>query len=263
MTRLASFRLTVLAALATTATLCAPAHAAALNNGSFAQGLNSWQHQGDVAVRQGQALGLDFGASPVLVLGTASTDLDDDAPAAIGAYNVSGQSAALAGQPGGFESVLNLPTSALGSDTLEGSAAAQSFSVAAGQTVQFDWRLFTRDSYAGTGDSLTDSAWVVWDLNGQLTQTKLGDIGTLSLNTQANGWQGNSWQTVSFTATQGGTLRLGWAVGDVYDRTGTTLLAVQNVQVSAAPVPEPASLAMLLGALCVMGVVTLRRTERR
>ena len=259
-------------ALAAATLVAASAHAAPLQNGSFSAGLSNWTTVGDVAVLTGSAAGNDFGSTPTLVLGTASLTNQNDEPAAAGAYNVSGTSATLAAQADGAEVNLGLSTSAfassLGADNaVEASSAAQSFFVQAGDTISFTWQVLTRDGYAGSGDVASDSAWVsfsqaaVPQLAPTVTQTLLGNIGNLALSAaNADGWRTTDVNTFTFTAT-GGTARLGWGVADLGDATGTTLLAIRNVTVQAAPVPEPASVALLLAALALIGLRTLRRTH--
>lgn len=256
-------------ALATATLAATSVHAAPLQNGSFSAGLSSWTTIGDVAVVTGSAAGHDYGRTDTLVLGTASKTAQDDDPAAAGTYNVSGISAVTAAQPNGAEANLGLGTDAFASspsagDVHEASSAAQSFFVNAGDTIRFTWQVLSRDSFAGNGDSATDSAWVSFSLAtnpqqaGTTTQTKLGDIGTLSMSTNTDGWQVSGRNSFTFTATTSGTARLGWGVADLGDATGTTLLAIQNVSVQSA-VPEPASVALLLVALGVIGLSTLRR----
>lgn len=259
-------------ALASVTLVAASAHAAPLQNGSFNAGLSNWTTIGDVAVVTGSAAGHSFGAGQTLVLGTASLIAQDDTPSAAGAYNVSGTSAALAAQANGAEVNLGLSTGAFASsagadDAVEASSAAQSFFLNAGDTISFTWQVLTRDAYAGNGDSVNDSAWVAFSLAADpqqaatVTQTQLGNIGTLALTTGADGWRVTGINTFSFTPTTGGTARLGWGVNDMLDGTGTTLLAIQNVSVQTAAVPEPASIALLLVALGVIGLSTLRRRQ--
>lgn len=260
-------------ALAAATLLTASAHAAPLQNGSFSAGLSNWATIGDVAVLTGLVAGNDFGSTPTLVLGTASLTSEDDAPSAAGAHNVSGTSAALAAQANGAEVNLGLSTGAFASsagadDAVEASSAAQSFFLNAGDTISFTWQVLTRDTFAGNGDAVNDSAWLAFSLTADpqqaatVTQTQLGNIGTLALSAGNNGWLVTGVNTFSFTATTGGTARLGWGVNDMVDATGTTLLAIQNVSVQAAAVPEPASIALLLAALGIIGLSTLRRGHR-
>lgn len=259
-----------LIALATTL-VAASAHAAPLQNGSFGAGLSNWSTIGDVAVTT-SVTGYNFGNTATLVLGTASKTAQDDAPAAAGAYNVSGNSPVLTGQTNGAEANLGLNTTAFypdpsSNDAYDASSAAQSFFLNAGDTISFTWRVLSRDSFAGSGDTFSDTAWLAFSLaaNPQqaatVTQTKLGDIGTLAFASSSNGWQVTGLNTFSFTSATGGTARLGWGVADLGDATGTTLLAIQNVQVTgvAPAVPEPASVALMLAALGVIGLSTLRR----
>lgn len=260
-------------ALAAATLVAASAHAAPLQNGSFSAGLSNWTTIGDVAVLTGSVAGNDFGSTPTLVLGTASLTEDNDAPSAAGAYNVSGTSAAMAGQTNGAEVNLGLPivafASSLGADdAVEASSAAQSFFLNAGDTISFTWQVLTRDAFAGSNDAASDSAWLAFSLAADpqqpatVTQTQLGNIGTLALSAGDNGWLVTGVHTFSFTATTGGTARLGWGLNDMVDNNGTTLLAIQNVSVQAAAVPEPASIALLLAALGIIGLSTLRRSRR-
>jgi len=259
-------------ALASATLAAASAHAAPLQNGSFGAGLSHWTTVGDVAVVTGPAAGHFFGGGTTLVLGTASLSNQDDTPFAAGAYNVSGSDVALAAQANGAEANLGLSTGAFASsagadDAVEASSAAQSFFLNAGDTISFTWQVLTRDAYAGNGDSVNDSAWVAFSLAADpqqaatVTQAQLGNIGTLALMTGSDGWRVTGLNTFSFTAATGGTARLGWGVNDMVDGTGTTLLAIQNVSVQAAAVPEPASVALLLVALGVIGLSTLRRRQ--
>ncbi len=59
-----------------------------LNAGLSLQG---WQSTGDVSVQSGTVLGANLGSTEAFVLGTASANLEDDALAAAGAYNLSGR----------------------------------------------------------------------------------------------------------------------------------------------------------------------------
>lgn len=237
--------------------LASSAHAAALQNGTFAQGLLGWQAAGDVSVQSASALGLPLGnGHATLVLGTATTFTDDDAPSAAGAYNLSGNDPLLSGDPAGLEASLGLALNALGNNVYEGSSARQTFTVSAGDVVSFDFMLASRDS--GMNQSEPDTAWLSWQVGtGSVSLSTLGSTASLSMGTLANGWTGSGWQHVSFTASSTGQVTLGFAVADVNSFTTTSLLSIQNVAVTAA-VPEPESLALVLTGLVLLGAATRR-----
>lgn len=230
----------------------AQAQAANLQNGDFALGLNGWQAVGDASVQTGNVLGLSLGLTPALVLGTASIDFDDDAPAAAGAFNVSGQAAALAGD---LEAVLGLPATQLGTNGFEGSGATQTFLVSAGDTITFNWRLLARHhTFLGTE---SDTAHYFVQTGGNLQAFTLGELASLPLQNLGNGWLDSGMQQVSYTAQDTGLLTLGFAAVDVNSFNGSSLLAVQNVAVTA--VPEPEGLALALVGLLLLARAGSRR----
>lgn len=239
--------------------LAGAAQAAPLGNGDFSAGLAGWTTSGDVAVGQGTLFGeLAIGNTPRLLLGSASTIYQDDHPAAAGHYNLSGHDTVQAGLA--LESALNLAGGALddadlGNFVMEGSAASQTFSVRAGDTLRFDWQLFTREGAGGL--NLGDSAWLVLTTASGTQLTKLGDTASLSLVDAGLGWNASSLSTQSITFSQAGSVTLAWAVGDVNDYTGTSLLSIGNVSVTA--VPEPGAIALLLAGLSIAGVAARHR----
>lgn len=231
------------------------AHAAELQNGSFTQGLNHWQAVGDVATRSGTMLGINLGAAPVAVLGTASTVYDDDAPALAGSYNVSGLDPIETAPAQGLESWLGLPAQALGANAYEGSAISQTFDISAGAQVSFDWRLLTRDN--GSNQSEPDTAWLTWQQGGQIQLIALGNVGSSLLQAgSASGWLDSGMQHASYTAQQGGTLTLSWVLADINSFGNTSLMTLQNVTVTPS-VPEPTGVALVL-----TGLVMLARARR-
>ena len=118
----------------------------------------------------------------------------------------------------------------------EGSLIQQSFNVLAGQSLSFDWSFSTLDA------DFHDAAFVA--LNGQAT----------TLNTTAGASSGH-FSTVFGSA---GTVNLAIGVVDTGDYIGNSTLTISNVTLTAA-VPEPATYAMLLGGLAVVGFGALRR----
>jgi hypothetical protein len=241
--------------------LAASAHAAPLSNGDFSAGLVGWTTAGDAAVAQGTLFGeLDIGNTPRLLLGTASSIHQDDDPATAGRYNLSGQAPLEGGL--GLESSLNLAGGALddagnGNFVMEGSSASQTFSVQAGDTLSFDWQFFTREGAGGL--NLGDSAWLVLTTASGTQLSKLGDTASLSLLEVGQGWRASSLGTQSITFAQAGTVSLAWAIGDVNDYIGTSVLSIGNVSITA--VPEPGAVALLLAGLSITGVAA-RRSAR-
>lgn len=255
-----SFPATAIGAL--TLGLASLAQATPLLNGHFNDGLNGWSATGDVAVTQGGLFGeLDLGATPRLVLGTASTSFQDDAPAATGHYNASGHDTAAGGLD--LEGSLNLAGGALddadnGQFVFEGSSASQTFEVQAGSTLHFDWQLFTREGAHGL--NLGDTAWMVLTTAAGTQVLKLGDTASLSLIDVGRGWSTSTLTARSYTFSQAGTVSLAWAVGDINDSGTTSLLSIGNVSVNA--VPEPQAVALLLAGLAVTGSALRRRQPR-
>ena len=242
-----------LMATAWLALLASPAHAGAVLNGDFSQGLSNWQTAGDVSVQSTSAAGLLLGNDhATLLMGTATTFANDDDPAPAGTYNLSGNDPVLSGDPvAGLEASLGLPTLALGRNVYEGSSAKQTFTVSAGDTVSFDVLLASRDN--GVQLSEPDTAWLSWqEGNSAATLTTLGSTASLAMTTTHNGWLTSNWQHISFTASSTGIATLGFAVADVNSFTTTSLLGIQNVAVTTA-VPEPESIALVLTGLVLLG----------
>ena len=239
--------------------LAATAQAAPLTNSDFSAGLSGWTTAGNAGVAQGTLFGeLNIGHTPRLLLGTASSIYQDDAPATAGHYNLSGQGPLEGGLA--LETSLNVAPGAFddiggGNYLMEGSSASQTFSVQAGDTLSFDWQFFTREGAGGL--NLGDSAWLVLTTTSGTQLTKLGDTASLSLLDAGQGWSASSLGTQSITFAQAGSVSLAWAIGDVNDYVGTSLLSIGNVSVTA--VPEPGSVVLLLAGLSIAGVAARRR----
>lgn len=238
-----------MAFLFSTLALTAAAQAAPLSNGGFESGLTGWSIAGDAAAR-----GDYFGLNPAqgawqLLLSTASASQADDAPLAVGTFNLSGAEPEAAGfaletfvglAPGGLD-----PDPANAVQAYEGSAARQAFDAAAGSTLSLRYNLLTNE----TGPSAQgDHAFVVIDG----VMLKLADASGATAR-----WNGSGAQTgvgnFSFTFATGGSHTLALGVVDVGDYDHSSLLAVDAVTVSA--VPEPSAwllMAFGLGALTLM-----------
>lgn len=216
-------------------------NAMALNNGHFS-GLLGWQKLGDVAVQSGAAL-----------MTTASATDEDDFPAAAGAFNVSAFETADAGSMVGFAGLPVAEAFDLNGDfATEGSLLSQTISVNAGDTLSFDWELFTNE----TGElAQPDYAFVV--LDGVLSVlAQAGDAATASaLYAFTTGHQ-----AYTYTFANSGLQRLAFGVIDVNDYSVTTALWLDNVSVT--PVPEPKDWLLMLAGLGLV-VVMVERTKRR
>ena len=184
--------------------------------------LNGWDALGDVISQSG-----------AITLTSAYLDGDGDE-----LHNVSGMSAhdvaSLETAAGVAPYALDLSASEYAT---EGSIATQSFAVAAGQTLTFQW------SFATHEDVYQDHAFAV--LGGQ--------VFTLA----TAGQPGAGWQTFSHTFASAGTVQFGIGVVDTVDVLGVSSLSVTNLAVSAVPEPQTALL-MLAGVLAV-GAVKRRR----
>ncbi|HEX5312905.1 PEP-CTERM sorting domain-containing protein [Aquabacterium sp.] len=247
-------------------TLGLSAHAGVFN-GHFiggANGLAGWQTLGDVSVMSpANALGLTLSAPRAMVLSTASLGADDMG-AADGAYNLSGTSAVDVMAPGGLASFAGVDPTALELDPLdhtvsliEGSAARQVVAIQAGDTLQFQWNLFSRDR------DMPDTAWlIIRELGGasQVFTLAQADAATQTTAVDADMLQ-TGWQSFSYTFAHATSATLTWAVADMNDWGQTSLLAIQSVQTLPA-VPEPESLALMLAALGAIGwQARTRRTK--
>lgn len=204
---------------AATLALLAGSAAAQADTGSLA----GWTVLGDVVAPAGS-----------IVLTTAYAEAGDpDQP-----FNLSGVSAAdialveaAAGVPA---YALDLPEPEYGR---EGSLVAQSFSVAAGDTLRFSW------SFSTLEDQFQDRAFAVVD--GQVFS--LATAGAPGLATQA----------FEYSFAGAGTATLALGVIDTGDFLGVSTLSVSGLTVTA--VPEPATIALWLVGLGLVGAAARRR----
>lgn len=225
-----------------------------LTNGDFGTptaSLTAWTTEGDVMVT---------GSKNVAALTTASAGNDDDAPLPAGFNNNSGTAAVDFFYAADLAGVSLAALDAAGAgpgETYEGSAIRQDFYATAGDklTISFDWAFLSVDQ------TFADFAFV--SINGSVVKfvdafsapaashfnNTFGD-----LNDVTWGWTGADY---TYTATSDGQVSLVIGVVDIGDASGTSELRVDNIAVSA--VPEPATYAMLLAGLALMGGIARRR----
>jgi hypothetical protein len=191
--------------------LAATGAQAQVMNGDFGTGLTNWNPLGDVIVT------VDL-PPRTATLSTA---------AAVENGNLSGQSAVdiNALEPAAGVAALGLDLS--GQAAYEGSLITQTFAVAAGQTLSFEWSFRTNET------TFLDHAFVAF--NGQVTT--LASSASPGLPTQI----------FSRTFTQSGPVQLAIGIADTGDFDTVSYLSLKNIQITA--VPEPSTwLLMAAGA---------------
>lgn len=223
---------------ATVALLFAGNAMAAVTNGGFVgNSLVGWSLLGDVTTQSGGAF-----------LTTASLG-QDDFPEDAGTFNASGTSAydvAL----GGFETFAGLNAGDLDTPDFayEGSLLKQTISVNAGDTLSFNWNMFTNEGAS------QDYAFIA--IGGVLTKLSPASNAIIP-SVPYNFSTGASVYSQTFASASSVTLAFG--VVDLTDYGVTSALWLDNVKLVAAPVPEPETYAMLLAGLGLMGAAARRR----
>ena len=238
---------TSLAALSAIALALAAGSAnAAITNGNF-NGLAGWSTGGDAA-------SVAAGGTH-LVLTNAFSDGSDDTDGVN--RNVSGNDPLVAdGTAGSLQQFLGVAGTALDPSEFvqayEGSAAQQTFTLAQGGSLSFQWNFSTTGT---SGDpTLADIGFVVIDgqvitLANTLDATAAGS-GQYAAQT---GWE--SWSTLLGA----GTHTIAFGVVDVGSYIDTSALSVGDVGVSVSSVPESSSLAMFGAGLGLLAALERRR----
>jgi hypothetical protein len=212
------------------------AQSTTFQNGTFDTGLTGWDTLGDVSV------GLFAGGNPRAVLTTAFLDpLDPNAME--GQDNRSGVSAADISLIESFAGVAPFALD-IGGPAYEGSVMRQSFSVMAGDAINFNF-------------------WFSLLTQQPVTPGFPADIGFVSVNGNVisvlDPMATNGMGAFSYQFATGGVANVAIGVLDIGDFVGNTELRVDNITVSA--VPEPEAFAMLLAGLGLVGAVARRRRK--
>jgi hypothetical protein len=231
------------------------ARTATFLNGNFESGnLAGWNSSGDVAVVSIATLSPKaLVGSYAAALTTASKINQDDYPNAIGGLNLSGVEPSGAGFTTELNTFLGISQTALDIDSttqsVEGSALKQTISLLAGDKVNFKWQFLSADSIVG------DYAFV--SINGVVT--KLADLAGASASTglllPLNFATGVN--TFSYSASSSGAYSFALGVVDVVDYVGSSMLIVDDFQVTA--IPEPHQVSMLLAGLGSVALIARRR----
>lgn len=182
--------------------------------------LASWMAAGDVLPGNGLS---------AATLSTASIDS--------GETPLSGQSAKLYYE---LEPALGLAIGSLAADTFEGSGLAQAFTVTTPTRVRFDWVLASHEAFDA---GLADRAMVFVD------GSELRPLGELAASPVGGSFE------ITFSVP--GSHSLAVVLMDVNDTAGLSTLALSGFEVSA--IPEPASYALLLLGLGLLGGLRRRR----
>jgi hypothetical protein len=201
---------------------------------------SSWQQIGDVVTPES-------GAN----LSTASLQFQDDAPASAGAFNYSGIPAVDAGFYPDLQDFLALADPSdldIGGFAFEGSAMKNTLTLAAGDTLSFDWNFRTNETLN------KDFAFLLVDS----TLIKLADFTDA---TQADSPFLQETGIRSYTFNTPGTYTFALGVVDVDDYGITSALEISNARLERVPVPEPST---MLGLIAVLGCsATMGRLRKK
>ncbi len=213
--------------------LTGTAQAATLSNGSFEQNFTGWNRTGNTSIQNASS-----GINPVDGTNQA---LLTNAGAATGAT--------------GLEDFFELTAGTLnGLGVFNGAGISQSFTANAGDTLSLSWNFLTNEPPTTVTN---DFAFVV--LNGVTT---LADTNSSLLGASSSIFfdSDTGYQTFNFTFATSGIFTLGLGVANVGDAQILSGLLVDQVTVTPAAVPEPAT---VLGTLALGGLALLKKGTRK
>jgi hypothetical protein len=135
-----------------------------------------------------------------------------------------------------------------------GSGLSQDVTVAAGDTLTFDWNFLTDE----LDESATFNDFAFFSIAGVPFLLASRNSSTFNIVSPPAGFDGQTgWMTQSYTFTAGGTYKLGFGVFNVGDTGHDSVLLLDAVTL---PVPEPTSLALIASG---MSIAFFKRRRRR
>lgn len=135
-----------------------------------------------------------------------------------------------------------------------GSGMSQVLTVAAGDTLSFDWNFLTDE----LNETATFNDFGFFTISGTAFLLASRNSSTFNLVSPPAGFDGQTdWQTQSYTFASAGTYTLGFGVFNVGDTGHNSVLLLDAITI---PVPEPSSFALLTAGS--LAVFLLRRRDR-
>ncbi len=249
--------------------LVSPVQASGIVNGTFVSGLNGWTSYGDVGIKGNYAGGPVNGSVNQAIVTNASSNPSPDSN---GNFNVSGNTAV---DISTLESDLNLtPDTLTPSDAIfgavNGSALTQSFSVSAGDNLNFTWKFLTNDTtqvdpnnFPGLQDA--DDAVVIITTGTSQKIFTLADTSSPFLSSATDGssyLRDTPFESFNYTLPTTGIYNLELVVTNQGNSALTSSLLLDNVNTSSINVPEPANFLAVTVALGAQWILIQRKKSQ-